>query len=227
MGSLHERRFPGEDASYRAARDRLLEAERELRAQMEMVAEMRRELPPGGPLPEDYAFEEMVEGSPSARRVRFSELFGADHDTLVIYSFMYPPGRTPCPMCTAFLDGLDGSARHLRARVALAVVAAAPAVELAAFGRRRGWRFLRLLCTGDSGYSRAYFGENAQGCQLPMLNVFRRDGAVIRHFWGSEVMFTDALPGQEPRHLDLHWPLWTVLDLAPGGRGADWYPDVG
>ena len=49
--------FPGESAEYRAARNRLLEREVELRRQMEAVAAARRELPPGGPVPEDYVFE--------------------------------------------------------------------------------------------------------------------------------------------------------------------------
>ena len=49
--------FPGESADYRAARDRLLEQEIELRRAMEAVAAARRELPPGGVVPEDYVFE--------------------------------------------------------------------------------------------------------------------------------------------------------------------------
>jgi predicted dithiol-disulfide oxidoreductase (DUF899 family) len=51
-------RFPGESASYRAARDELLAAERELRKQVEQVAQLRRKLPLSGALQEDYAFEE-------------------------------------------------------------------------------------------------------------------------------------------------------------------------
>ena len=39
-------RFPGESAQYRAARDRLLEREIELRRAMEAVAAARRALPP-------------------------------------------------------------------------------------------------------------------------------------------------------------------------------------
>jgi predicted dithiol-disulfide oxidoreductase (DUF899 family) len=40
--------FSGESAEYRAARDRLLEEEIELRRAMEAVAVARRRLPPGG-----------------------------------------------------------------------------------------------------------------------------------------------------------------------------------
>ena len=51
---LHDVRFPGESTDYRQARDDLLRAELELRAAGEAVAEQRRRLPLGGPVPEDY-----------------------------------------------------------------------------------------------------------------------------------------------------------------------------
>ena len=60
---------------------------------------------------------------------------------------------------------------------------------------------------------------------MPMLNVFRRDGEVIRHFWGSELLYAPSEPGQDPRHTDSIDALWNLLDLAPEGRGTDWYPE--
>ncbi|HEY6679191.1 MAG TPA: DUF899 family protein, partial [Actinomycetota bacterium] len=81
--------FPGESTEYREARDRLLERELELRRQMEAVAAARRELPPGGEVPEDYVFQgEGPEGKPA--NVRLSELFEDGKDSLAIYSFMFP-----------------------------------------------------------------------------------------------------------------------------------------
>ena len=57
--------FPGESAEYRAARDRLLEQEIELRRAMEAVAAARRALPPGGVVPEDYVFQRAgADGAP-------------------------------------------------------------------------------------------------------------------------------------------------------------------
>ena len=50
--------FPGESAAYRAARDRLLKQENELRRATEAVAAARRNLPPGGVVPEDYVFQQ-------------------------------------------------------------------------------------------------------------------------------------------------------------------------
>jgi len=47
------------------------------------------------------------------------------------------------------------------------------------FARERGWRKLRLLCGRHSSYSRDYHGEAPHGEQVPILNVFRRDGDAI------------------------------------------------
>src|SRR2546429_548237 len=47
---------PNESAEYRTARQALLVEEIELRRAKERVAQLRRELPPGGPVPADYAF---------------------------------------------------------------------------------------------------------------------------------------------------------------------------
>src|SRR6266508_5463491 len=80
-------RYPGESAEYRAARDRLLEQEIELRRAMEAVAAARRGLPPGGVVPEDYVFTGRG-GDGNATDVSLSELFAPGKDSLMIYSFM-------------------------------------------------------------------------------------------------------------------------------------------
>jgi len=58
MRPLHDDRFPNETDEYRAARDALLSAEMELRAKAEEVAALRRALPAGGALKEDYLLTE-------------------------------------------------------------------------------------------------------------------------------------------------------------------------
>ena len=97
--SLHSVRFPGESSEYRDARDRLLEAEMTLRKNIEDVAALRRSLPLGGPLKEDYIFEEGAadtNDSTTIRKTRLSELFSPGKDSLVIYSFMFGP-QMPAP----------------------------------------------------------------------------------------------------------------------------------
>lgn len=220
--------FPGESPEYRVARNRLLQQEVELRRATEAVAEARRELPPGGIVPQDYVFQQAgPRGAPT--EVRLSELFGRGLDTLVIYSFMFPRAlddQGPCPHCTAILDALDGAAQHIMQRVNFVVVAKAELSHILAYAQARGWRRLRLLSSAGNTYNRDYFGESAQGAQLPMLNVFRRDGEAIRHFWGSVLLDAPAGPGQEARHVDSIIPLWNLFDFTPQGRGIDWMPEL-
>jgi predicted dithiol-disulfide oxidoreductase (DUF899 family) len=237
---LHHIHFPNESAAYRRARNALLEEEMELRRRIERVAAKRRALPAGGDLKEDYVFEAAgKDGEPTS--VRLSELFTPGMDTLAIYSFMYGPERErPCPGCTHFLDSLDGAMRHIRERVNFVVVAKSPLEPILAFAHERGWRWLRLLSTADNTYDRDYFGDSTgltdavrkqqefkegEEWDMPMLNVFRRNGSAIRHFWGSELLYVPPEPGQEYRHNDLLDPVWNVFDLAPEGRG-DFQPKL-
>ena len=236
--------FPGESAAYRASRDRLLEQEIELRRAMEAVAASRRALPPGGPVPEDYVFHGAgADGTPA--NVKLSELFEPGKNSLVIYSFMFPrdPGDTspgpaigktaalpleegPCPSCTALLDQLDGAAEHARQHVNLIVVAKTPLPRLLTFAEERGWRRLRLLSSEGNTYNRDYHAETDEEVQRPMLNVFHRDPDTIRHFWGSELLYSPTDGDQEPRHVGTIEPLWNLFDLTPEGRPSDWHEQL-
>lgn len=78
MGKFHQKRFPGESEAYRQARDELLSAEIALRKHVEEVAALRRKLPLGGELKEDYVFDEGaadLSDQKSVKQTRFSELF--------------------------------------------------------------------------------------------------------------------------------------------------------
>ncbi len=122
--------FPNEKATYRAARDALLASEMALRRQMEAVAAKRRALPPGGEVPEDYAFEAIGPDSTPVV-MRLSELFRGG-DTLMVYHYMFPRHSRderarpihgtfahrpleegPCPSCTALIDMWEGTMPHL------------------------------------------------------------------------------------------------------------------
>ncbi len=232
--------FPGESAEYRAARDRLLGQEIELRRAMERVAAARRKLPAGGAAPEDYVFQGAnADGAPTD--LRLSQLFEPDKDSLVIYSFMFPrdpsdarPGPVagatarlplaegPCPSCVALLDQLDGAVEHASQQINFAVVAKAPLPRILTFADERGWRRLRLLSSAANSYNRDYLAETPEGSQRPMLNVFHRDGDTIRHFWGSELFYASPDPGQDPRHVGTLEPVWNLFDLTREGRPADW-----
>jgi predicted dithiol-disulfide oxidoreductase (DUF899 family) len=233
--------FPGESAAYRAARDHLLAKEIELRRAMEAVSVLRRELPPGGLIPEDYVFDGLgPDGAPA--KLKLSELFAPGKDSLVVYNFMFPrypkddrPGPAegatarlkleegPCPSCVAFLDALDGAVKHVDgAGFNFVVIAKAPLDRLTTFAKERGWRNLRLLSAAGNSFKRDYLAETPEGFQMPMVTVFHRDGSEIRHFWSSEMLYAPADPGQDPRHAGTIEPSWNIFDLTREGRPSDW-----
>ena len=228
--SSHSIRFHGENETYRKARNELLEAEMALRKNIEAVAALRRKLPLGGPVKEDYVFEE---GPPNlsdplaTRRVHLSELFQPGKDTLAIYSYMFGPKMpAPCVSCTSILDGLNGTSPHVTQRINLVAVAKSPLERIREVARERGWNNLRLLSSANNTYNLDYHGEDAKGDQRPSLNIFvRRDGKTY-HFYHTELLFAPREPGQDGRHVDMIWPLWNLFDFTPEGRGKDWYPKL-
>src|SRR5262249_5743976 len=146
--------------------------------------------------------------SDAARKTRLSELFADGKDTLVVYSYMFGPAMAaPCPSCTSILDALDGEMPHLSQRANVAVVARSPIQRIREFARARGWRHLHLLSSAGNTYNADYQGENAEGRQMPALNVFLRRDGKIHHTWCSELMFVPPEAGQDPRHVDPIWPL--------------------
>jgi predicted dithiol-disulfide oxidoreductase (DUF899 family) len=56
--------------------------------------------------------------------------------------------------------------------------------------------------------------------------VFKKDGDQVRLFWMSEMTGEMADPGQDPRDAPDIASLWSILDLTPQGRPADWYPKL-
>jgi predicted dithiol-disulfide oxidoreductase (DUF899 family) len=218
-------RFPNESDDYRRARAELLEAEKRLRRVVEEVAALRRRLPPGGVVPEDYVFEELDLSHPERgpHRVKLSDSFGTKR-TLVVYSYMFGPKMAnACPFCTSILDGLDGETPHVAQRAAFVVVAKNPVAKLRSIAEARRWKNLRLLSSAENTFNRDYHAENESGGQNPLLHVFTKQDGVVRHFWSSELLFAEPDPGQDPRHVDQLWPLWHLLDATPEGRG-DFHP---
>jgi predicted dithiol-disulfide oxidoreductase (DUF899 family) len=225
--------FPNESAEYRAARNALLDAEMELRRQLEAVAAQRRALPPGGEVTEDYVFER-IGANLMPEKVRLSELFG-DYPSVLLYSFMYGPDRErPCPGCTHMLDSWDGAMRHVPQRLPVYIVAKSPIARLEAWAKARGWDRLVFLSTSGNSYDADYFGDTSKHTEAmrkergyedgknwdePMFNVFRKDGGAVRHFWGSEIVYAPEELGQHHRAGDLVDPVWAFFDMTPEGRG--------
>jgi predicted dithiol-disulfide oxidoreductase (DUF899 family) len=120
------------------------------------------------------------------------------------------------------LDQFDGAAEHVVQQINLAVVAKAPLARILTFAEERGWRWLRLLSSARNNFKRDCHAETAEGDQMPMLNVFHRDGDVIRPFWSSEPRSVPRRPGQDPRHVGTLGPLWNLFDPTPDRRPLDW-----
>ncbi len=216
------RGFAGQSAEYRKLRDELLEAEIALKDQRERVAELRRRLPLGAPLPEDYVFEEGPadledDWTDGIREVRLSELFAPGRDSLIVIHLMWAEeNERPCPMCNMWADGYDAVAPHVSARANYVLVAKKNVRELRRWARGRGWRHIRLLSSGGSDFNADYGVEVEELGQLPSVSVFRRreDGS-IHHSYTIEA----SLSPTHHRGIDLFSPVWNLLDLLPEGRG--------
>ncbi|HJX91883.1 MAG TPA: DUF899 family protein [Pyrinomonadaceae bacterium] len=225
-GTYRQTNLANESPEYLAKREELRLAEIELMRQRERVAELRRALPPGAIL-QDYEFLEGVDwleaslddGDELVRTVRLSELFSAPDRSLVIYQFMYGKKQTkPCPMCTAWIDCVNGIAHHLAQNIDVAIVAAADPVTLRAHARNRGWNRLRLLSAGESTFKYDLGSEDREGNQDSTISVFTRDAdGTLRHFYSGHPWLGD---GVKERGIDELNPIWNFLDLTPEGRGT-------
>ena len=224
QGTFRQTNLTNESADYLAKREELRLAEIELMRQRERVAELRRHLPPG-PVMEDYKFIEgpvdLDSGNTPTRTVRLSELFTAASRPLVIYHLMYGKRQSkPCPMCTAWIDGVNGVAHHIAQNVDFAIVAAADPAALRAHARARGWNRLRLLSAAESTFKYDLGSEDREGRQDSTISVFTRDNhGTVHDFYTAHPWMSPEIKG---RGIDLLTLIWHVLDLTPQGRG-DWY----
>lgn len=220
LSRMAHTRFPGESAEYRDARRALLAEEIEFRRHMTRLVEQRRALPPGPVIVKDYRFKD-ANGENS-----LADLFG-EHDTLVSYFWMYGPQRKrPCPMCTNWLGAVNGNGMDIAQRVSLKIFGRSSLERQMAFAAERGWQHLDFVQTVGDEYARDLGLINEDGSENPALVVFQRDGDTVRLFWSAIMTSEMADPGQDPRTAPDIASLWSILDLTPEGRGADWYPKL-
>lgn len=212
--------FAGESDVYRDARTALLAEEIELRRHMTRVVQQRQALPPGPLITKDYRFKDE-----QGFEVGLTDLFG-DKDALVAYFWMYGPERErPCPMCTNWIGSVDGNAADIKQRVAYKILGRSPVERQFAFAQERGWRDTDFVQTIGDDYAND-LGLLTPDGEYPALVVFRKQGDQIRLFWKSEMTGEMADPGQDPRDAPDIASLWSILDLTPQGRPADWYPKL-
>ncbi len=212
--------FPGESPDYARARQALLAEEIEFRRHMTRLVAQRQALPPGPVIEKDYRFKDE-----QGFEVGLSDLFG-DKNVLVAYFWMYGPERErPCPMCTNWIGSVDGNAADIKQRVAYKIFGRSPVERQFAFAQERGWRNTDFVQTIGDDYADDLGLLTPEG-EYPALVVFRKDGDQVRVFWKSEMTGEMADPGQDPRDAPDIAALWSILDLTPQGRPADWYPKL-
>jgi len=221
-GTFRQTNLPNESEEYLSKREELRRAEIELRNQRERVAELRRQLPPG-PAVEDYVFEEVPvkldAGDTPIQTVRLSQLFTGPDRSVVLYQFMYGKKQTKtCPMCTAWMDGINAVTHHLLQNLDFALVAAAEPARLRGHARARGWNSLRLLSAGSSTFKFDFGSEDKEGNQDSTISVFTQDSdGTIRHSYTGHPWLA---PDMKERGIDELTPIWNVMDLTRQGRGS-------
>jgi predicted dithiol-disulfide oxidoreductase (DUF899 family) len=133
----------GTREEYEAARDELLEREKELTRTGDELAKQRRELP-WVRIEKDYEFD-----ADTGRRT-LAQLFDG-RSQLLVYHFMFGPEYTAgCPVCSSAADSYNGAVPHLNARDVTYVSASrAPLERLQAYKRRMGWSFPWVSSAGS------------------------------------------------------------------------------
>jgi predicted dithiol-disulfide oxidoreductase (DUF899 family) len=219
-----------------AARNELLEREKELTRQGDKLARQRRELP-WVRLEKEYSFE-TEDGTKT-----LAELFDG-RSQLLIYHFMFGPEYAAgCPVCSSGADTFDGAVVHLNQRdVTFLCVSRAPLEKLQAYKRRMGWSFPWVSSLGsdfnfDFGASHSKeqltpflegdvgpVAELAAACgtdpagylaEGPGLSAFALAEVVVYHTYSCYARGLEVLLGYYP-----------LLDRAPKGRNEGDPPEM-
>ena len=137
---------------WQAARDELLQREKEHTRMADELARQRRELP-WVAIEKEYQFD-----TDDGTRT-LAELFDG-RSQLLFYHFMFGPSyEAGCPVNSSMADGLDGLLPHLHARdVTLLLVSQAPLAKLQAYKQRMGWS-LRWVSAANTDFNFDFGGS--------------------------------------------------------------------
>jgi predicted dithiol-disulfide oxidoreductase (DUF899 family) len=195
---------------WQAALEKLREKEKHATRARDALAAERRRLPRLR-IEKDY----VLEGRHG--KARLVDLFEGRRQ-LLLYHFMFGPGRTAgCPGCSMFVDQI-GHPAHLHARdTSFALVSRAPLAKLEAYRKRLGWRL-----PWYSSYGTDFNPDFGVGPEQPRpsedqdgesfgLSVFVREGDEVYRTYFTTARGVEALGS-----------VWTFLDLTPLGRQEEW-----
>jgi predicted dithiol-disulfide oxidoreductase (DUF899 family) len=212
-----------------AARQELLDAEKEHMRRGDELAHRRQELP-WVPIEKEYVFE-TEEG-----KAVLTELFDGRSQLLVYHLMFGPEDSEPCIGCSFTADNLDGAVFHLAHHdVTFVAVSRAPFENLDAYRRRSGWSFPWVSALGsDFNLDFSLFTEeerrtgkgfnfgtarvahlDLRDTELHGLSAFALEDDVVYHTYSCYDRGTDVLTAT-----------WQLLDRAPKGRdsGAEDWP---
>jgi predicted dithiol-disulfide oxidoreductase (DUF899 family) len=184
-------------SEWAAARERLLQKEKQATRALDALAAERRRLPMVR-VEKTYSFQ-AADGTRS-----LNDLFEGRRQLIVYHHMLKPHDESPCSGCSMFVDSLQRR-EHLLARdTNLVLVSRAPIYEIEAFRKRMGWTFPWYSTRDDFN---ADFGVTSGFG----LNVFFKDGNDVYHTYFTTQRGVEALG-----------TTWTLLDLTPLGRQEVW-----
>lgn len=180
------------------SRKTLLEKEKQATRMQDALAAERRRLPMMA-VDNSYPFET------SDGLFGLQDLFENRSQLIVYHHMLKSDDPSPCPGCCMFVDNL-GDLSHLHARdTTLALVAAAPHVEIESFKQRMGWD-LPWYSTTEAFNTDFDVTDGSFG-----LNVFIR--------FGDDIFRTYHTSNRGVETLGTNWGL---LDVTPRGRQEVW-----
>ena len=229
-----------------AARQELLEREKEHTRRGDELAHLRRELP-WVRVEKDYRFDT------DAGERSLGDLFDG-RSQLLVYHFMFGPSYgAGCPVNSSIADSVDGVVPHLHARdVTFLLVSQAPIEKLQAYKRRMGWSLPWVSSSpGDFNYDLGFSQTEKQsreavaeirlparslGQAFPPIveqNALSSGTDIVGYLTESPGFSSFVRDGDDVYHaysttwrgLEFVMTYYPILDRAPNGRGEgtdDW-----
>ena len=186
---------------WQAARDALLNAEKELTHAHDVLNARRRQLPMTE-VTHDYLFKSTVRND-----LRLLDLFDG-RDQLVLYHNMLTADHI-CPGCSIVCDHMMNNFAHLHARrTTFTMVARAGVARIEAVKARMGWTFPWVSCEGTTFHEDFVTAQNDASFGF---SVFIRQGDRVFQTW-----FTSGRGAEQASNT------FQLLDLTPWGRQETW-----
>jgi len=202
-----------------AARQELLNAEKEFTRQRDALSAKRRALP-WVKVEKNYVFD-----GPNGKE-SLSELF-RDKSQLIVYHFMLAPGwEQGCPGCSFLGDHFDGALAHLNARdVAFTAISRAPSPQIESFKNRMGWHFKWLSSNANDfnydyhvSFTKEQIAEGKVDYNYAVRKFPNEEAPGLSVFYKNEAGEIFHTYSTYARGLDILLGAYNFIDMTPKGR---------